>query len=169
MVILTHATFDPITKNVLLGWHHYCWSIWTPLNNFIKHAYSNFVVQAWTKVLSTSLNLESWVNIKLLSSNMIQTSCPFNCPNSFKLKAKYPMKSYNNNYASCTSPPIIDGLIFDSHVFMVTCILGWDDGTSSTFKVDGMACDCYTECEEMPPCFSTPTSRNSCSTPINHL
>jgi hypothetical protein len=31
-----------------------------------------------------------------------------------------------------------------SHVFVVTCTLGWDDGTSSTHEVEGMACDCYT-------------------------
>jgi len=34
--------------------------------------------------------------------------------------------------------------------------LGWDDGSSPTPKVECMACDYYTKCGEMPPCFGAP-------------
>jgi hypothetical protein len=87
---------------------------------------------------------------------MIQISYPFNWPNSFKLKAKHPMKSRNNSCASCTSPPITIRPILASHVFMITCSLGWDDGSFPTPKVEGMACHYYAECGEMPPCFGAP-------------
>jgi hypothetical protein len=53
------------------------------------------------------------------------------------------MKSGIIHCASCTYPLIIVGPIFRSHVFAITCTLGWDDGTSPTLKVEGMACDCY--------------------------
>jgi hypothetical protein len=38
---------------------------------------------------------------------------------------------------------IITGTIHGSYVYVVTCTLGWDDGTSLKPKVEGMACDCY--------------------------
>jgi hypothetical protein len=72
------------------------------------------------------------------------------------MKTKHPMKSRNNCYASFTSPHITIGPILVSHVFVITCTLGWDDGSSPTPKVESMACDYYTKCGEMPPCFGAP-------------
>lgn len=66
------------------------------------------------------------------------------------------MKSCNNCYASCTSPLITIRPIHASHVFVITCTLGWDGGSSPTPKVEAMACDYYVECGEMPPCFGAP-------------
>ncbi len=77
------------------------------------------------------------------------------------------MKSHIIYHVSCTSPPITIGLIPRSHVFVVTCTLGWDDGTSPTPEVEGMACDCYVKCGKVPSCLSAPTSIISCFTPIN--
>jgi hypothetical protein len=77
------------------------------------------------------------------------------------------MKSHNNYYASCTSPPITIRPILASHVFVMTCILGWDDGSSPTHEVEGMASDYYAECEKMPPCFEAPHITKFLFTPIN--
>jgi hypothetical protein len=68
---------------------------------------------------------------------------------------------------SCISPPIVVGPIHGSHVFAVTYTLGWDDGTSRTPEVEGMAYDCYAKCGKVSSCFGTPTSQISSSTPIN--
>jgi hypothetical protein len=70
-------------------------------------------------------------------------------------------------YVSCTSPLIIVGPILGTHVFVIICTLGWDDGISPILKVEGMAYDCYAKCGKMPSCFGTPTSPISCSTFIN--
>ncbi len=85
----------------------------------------------------------------------------------FKLKAKHPLKSHIIRCVSCTSPFVTLGPILGSHVFAVTYTLGWDDGTSPTFQVEGMACDCYAKYGKVPSCPSTPKSSISSSTPIN--
>jgi hypothetical protein len=54
------------------------------------------------------------------------------------------------------SPFVIVGLILGSHVFVVTCTLGSDDGTFLAPKVKGMACDCYAKCREVPPSLGAP-------------
>jgi hypothetical protein len=79
------------------------------------------------------------------------------------------MKSCIIHQASYTSPPIIVRPIPLSHVSIVTYTLGWDDGTSSTLEVKGMAYDCYVKCGKVLSCHGTPTSPISCSTPINAL
>ncbi len=86
---------------------------------------------------------------------MIQISNIFNWRNSFKLKAKHPMKSHNNCCASCTSPPItirqsLPPMFSWSHVLWV----GMMDHPQHL--VEGMACDYYVECGTMPPCFGAP-------------
>jgi hypothetical protein len=79
------------------------------------------------------------------------------------------MKFHIIHRVSCTSPLITVGSILGSHVFVITCILGWDDGTSPTPKVEGMAYDYYAKCEMVPSCPGTPTSPISYSTPIMSL
>jgi len=66
-----------------------------------------------------------------------------------------------------TSFLVTVGLIHGSHVFVVTYTLGWDDGTSPTLDFKGMAYDCYAKCGKAPSCPNAPTSKISCSTPIN--
>jgi hypothetical protein len=80
---------------------------------------------------------------------MIQISCPFNWPNSFKLNAKHLMWLCNNRCASYVSPPMTARPISSSHVSMVNCTLGWGDKISQVLKVEGMDCDYYVECGEM--------------------
>jgi hypothetical protein len=70
-------------------------------------------------------------------------------------------------HVSCTSPLITAKLILGSHVFVVTCTLGWDDGTSPTLEVEAMAYGCYAKCGKVPSCPSAPTSLISYSTPID--
>jgi hypothetical protein len=77
------------------------------------------------------------------------------------------MKSHSNHCASCTSPHVTTRPIHGSYVFVITCILGWDDGTFPTPKVKGMACDCYAKFKEVPPSFKAPTLPISYSTTIN--
>jgi len=77
------------------------------------------------------------------------------------------MKSYIICRASCTSSLITVGPILGSHVSAIIYTLGWDDGTSPTAKVEGMAFDCYAKCGKVPSCLGTPTSPISCSTFIN--
>ncbi len=79
------------------------------------------------------------------------------------------MKSHVIYCASCTSPLVIIGPIPRTHVFIVTCTLGWDDGTSLALEVESMAYDCYAKCGKVPSCLGAPTSLISCSTPINVL
>ncbi len=83
------------------------------------------------------------------------------------MKAKHLVKSCIIQCASCTSPLITVGKILKSHVSTITYTLGWDDGTSPTFEVEGMACDCYAKCGKVPSCHGAPTSLISFSTPIN--
>jgi len=45
--------------------------------------------------------------------------------------------------------------------------LGWDDGTSPTPEVEGMAYDYYAKCGKVPSCLGAPTSPIASSTPIN--
>jgi hypothetical protein len=101
--------------------------------------------------------------IGLSTSNMIWTSCPFNWPNSFKLKAKHLVKSCVIRHVSCISPLVIVGPILGSHVSPVTCTLGW----GCQLEVEGMAYDWYAKCGKVPSCPDAPTSLISYSTPIN--
>ncbi len=98
---------------------------------------------------------------------MIKTSCPLNRPNSLKLKVNHPVNFRIICHDSCTSPAIIVGPIIGSHVFVVICTLGKDDGISPTPKVEGMACDDYAKCGKIPSCPGILTSPISFSTPIN--
>jgi hypothetical protein len=68
---------------------------------------------------------------------------------------------------SCTSFLVTIGPILGSHVSIVTCTLGWDDGTSPTPEVEGMPYEYYAKCGKVPSCHGTPTSLISYSTPIN--
>jgi hypothetical protein len=77
------------------------------------------------------------------------------------------MKSRSNHCVSRTSPLVTIGPIHGFYVFVVTCTLGWDDGTFPAPKVKGMAYDYYAKCGEVPPSPSAPTLTISYSTPIN--
>jgi hypothetical protein len=70
-------------------------------------------------------------------------------------------------HVSCTSPLVIVGPILRTHVSVIICNLGWDDGTSLALEVEGMACDYYAKCGKVPSCLSAPISPISYSTPIN--
>jgi len=70
-------------------------------------------------------------------------------------------------HASWTSPFVTIGPIPGSHVFAVIYTLGWDDETSPTLEIKGMASDFYAKCGKVPSCPNAPTSPIFCSTPIN--
>jgi hypothetical protein len=69
------------------------------------------------------------------------------------------MKSCIIYHVSCTSLPITIGPIHGFHVFPITYTLGWDDGTSPTLEVEGMAFDYYAKCGKVPSCLGTPISQ----------
>jgi hypothetical protein len=77
------------------------------------------------------------------------------------------MKFHIIHRASCTSPSVIVGTIFRSHVSIITYTLGWDDGTFLTPDIESMACGYYAKCGKVPSCPGAPTSPISYSTPIN--
>jgi hypothetical protein len=72
------------------------------------------------------------------------------------MKTKHLVKFHIIYHDSCTSPFTIVGPIPGSHVFVITCTLGWDDGTSLAPKVEDMACDCYAKYKKVPSCPSAP-------------
>jgi hypothetical protein len=115
--------FSPIAINSFLGWHNCYWGIFTQ-NNSTNSVSSNYIIQTWTNALSTSINLPGCLKIELSTSNMIQTFCPFNCPKSFKIKAKQLTYSYNCRCTSWTSSLVIVRPIYNSQVSTIIYTLG---------------------------------------------